>query len=152
MRGSNRLTVNDLAGTGVTGVAANLSASDGGDDGAADQVVVNGTNGDDVIQVACSAGEATVSGLAATVSVSSAQAAQDQLAIAALAGYDVVEASGLAASAIQLQADGGDGEDLLIGSSGNDTLLGGAGDDVLLGGPGQDVLVGGAGDDTLIQD
>ena len=34
-----------------------------------------------------------------------------------------------------LTADGGDGDDVLIGSAGEDILLGGAGDDVLIGGP-----------------
>ena len=38
-----------------------------------------------------------------------------------LGGDDVVEASGLAAGAIQLTADGGEGNDILIGSAGNDT-------------------------------
>jgi Ca2+-binding RTX toxin-like protein len=70
----------------------------------------------------------------------------------ALAGDDVVEASALAASAIQLKADGGDGADVLIGGAGNDTLLGGEGDDVLLGGPGVDTLDGGPGDNIIIQD
>ena len=69
----------------------------------------------------------------------------------ALAGDDVVDASGLAAGAIQLTADGGDGDDVLIGRAGNDTLLGGAGDDVLIGGPGQDILDGGPGNNILIQ-
>ena len=50
-----------------------------------------------------------------------------------------------------LTADGGDGDDVLIGSAGNDTLLGGAGDDVLIGGAGQDILDGGPGSNVLIQ-
>ena len=45
--------------------------------------------------------------------------------------------------AMQLTANGGDGNDVLIGSAGNDMLTGGAGDDVLIGGPGQDILDGG---------
>jgi Ca2+-binding RTX toxin-like protein len=62
----------------------------------------------------------------------------------------VVEASGLGAGAIQLQANGGDGDDVLIGSINNDVLRGGAGDDVLIGGGGQDVLDGGPGDNVVI--
>ena len=50
-----------------------------------------------------------------------------------------------------LTADGGDGDDVLVGSPGNDTLLGGAGDDVLVGGAGQDVLDGGPGSNVVIQ-
>ena len=66
-----------------------------------------------------------------------------------LGGDDVIEASGL--SGILLTANGGDGDDVLVGSPGNDTLLGGAGDDVLIGGGGQDVLDGGPGSNVVIQ-
>ena len=76
---------------------------------------------------------------------------RDRLTVNALAGDDVVDASGLAADAILLTADGGDGDDVLIGGAGNDTLIGGAGDDVLNGGTGQDVLDGGPGHNILIQ-
>jgi Ca2+-binding RTX toxin-like protein len=48
-------------------------------------------------------------------------------------------------------ANGGDGNDVLIGGQGNDTLNGGAGDDVLIGGGGQDVLDGGTGNNVLLQ-
>ena len=61
-------------------------------------------------------------GLAAQVNITGAEAANDRLTVNALAGDDVVEASGLAAGAIQLTADGGDGDDVLIGGAGNDTL------------------------------
>ena len=63
----------------------------------------------------------------------------------------MIEASGLAAGAILLTANGGDGNDVLIGSDGADTLLGGAGDDVIVGGLGLDVIDGGDGDDVEIQ-
>ena len=83
--------------------------------------------------------------------ITGAEAANDRLIVNALGGDDVVDASGLAAGAIQLTADGGDGDDVLIGGAGNDTLLGGAGDDVLIGGLGQDILDGGPGNNLLIQ-
>ena len=118
----------------------------------ADTVIVNGTNGDDVILVAGDASGVAVLGLAARVNITGAEAANDRLTINALAGDDVVEASGLAAGAIQFTADGGAGDDVLIGGAGNDILLGGDGDDVLLGGPGMDILDGGPGDDVEIQD
>jgi Ca2+-binding RTX toxin-like protein len=51
---------------------------------------------------------------------------------------------------MQLVADGGDGDDILIGSAGNDILHGGVGDDVLIGNGGQDVLDGGPGNNTVI--
>jgi Ca2+-binding RTX toxin-like protein len=63
----------------------------------------------------------------------------------------VIDASGLAAGAIQLTANGGDGHDVLIGGAGDDTLNGDAGDDVLIGVGGQDVLDGGPGDNIVIQ-
>jgi Ca2+-binding RTX toxin-like protein len=85
------------------------------------------------------------------VSITGAEGANDRLAVDAQAGDDVVEASGLAAGVIQFSADGGDGNDVLIGSAGIDTLTGGVGDDVLLGGPGLDVLDGGPGNNVLIQ-
>jgi Ca2+-binding RTX toxin-like protein len=66
------------------------------------------------------------------------------------AGDDVIEASGLGV-AMLLTANGGDGDDVLIGSDGNDVLHGDAGDDVLIGGAGQDILDGGPGDNILIQ-
>ena len=91
-------------------------------------------------------------GLAAQVNITGAEAANDRLTINTLGGDDVVDASGLSAGAIPLTANGGDGDDVLIGGAGNDTLNGGAGDDVLIGGPGQDVLDGGPGDNILIQD
>ena len=74
----------------------------------------------------------------------------DRVTVNALAGDDVVDASGLAASAALLTADGGDDDDVLLGGAGNDTLLGGDGDDVILGGPGADVIDGGAGDNVVI--
>jgi Ca2+-binding RTX toxin-like protein len=147
------VTINDLSGSDVTAVNLDLSGKPGTNtgDGAADTVIVNGTNGNDVILVAGSAGGVAVTGLATQVHIAGAEAANDRLIVNALGGDDVVEASGLSAGAIQLTEDGGDGNDVLIGSAGDDVLLGGAGDDVLIGGPGQDVLDGGPGDNILIQ-
>ena len=48
-----------------------------------------------------------------------------------------------------LTANGGDGDDVLIGSHGNDILNGEAGDDVLIGNGGQDMLDGGPGNNTV---
>jgi Ca2+-binding RTX toxin-like protein len=75
----------------------------------------------------------------------------DKIVINGLGGNDVIEASGVDASLIQLILDGGEGDDILVGGEGNDTLLGGNGDDVLLGGNGLDVLDGGPGDNVVIQ-
>ena len=123
----------------------------GGDDDAADNVIVNATNGDDVVTVTGAGPTAQVSGLAARVSLSGAIAGSDRLTVNALAGDDVVDASGLAANSALLTANGDDDDDVLIGGDGNDTLIGGAGDDVLIGGPGTDMLDGAPGDDVVIQ-
>jgi Ca2+-binding RTX toxin-like protein len=150
--GADRLTLNDMSGTDLSRMNADLAATAGGavGDGAQDQISVNGTNGDDVVVATGSAGTVDVLGLASTLHVAHAEAAQDQLAINGLAGDDVIEAPGLAADAIQLEAHGNDGDDVLIGGSGADRLFGEAGDDVLIGGPGVDALDGGAGSNTII--
>jgi Ca2+-binding RTX toxin-like protein len=152
--GADQLTVNDVSGTDLTTVNTDLAGAIGGTtgDGAPDQVIVNATNGDDVIVAGGAAGGASVTGLSATIGVAHAEAAQDTLTVNALGGDDVVEAPGLAADAIRLEASGGDGADVLIGGAGPDTLRGDANDDVLIGGPGLDVLDGGPGSNVVIQD
>jgi Ca2+-binding RTX toxin-like protein len=145
--GADLLTVDDLSGTDVTNVVDDL----GGNDAAADNVVVNATAGDDVATVAGSGPSAQVSGLAALVNVNGAVANSDRITVNALAGDDVIEASGLAADSALLTEDGGEGDDVLIGGQGADTLLGGPGDDVLIGGGGNDILDGGPGDNVVIQ-
>jgi Ca2+-binding RTX toxin-like protein len=152
--GSDTITVNDLSGTAVTGVNLNLAGTLGGTtgDGAADTVIVNGTNGNDAITVTGDANGVSVQGLAARVNLTGFEANLDRLTINALDGNDVVNAAGLGAGALGLTADGGAGNDMLTGGAGNDTLTGGAGDDVLIGGPGVDVLDGGAGSNVLFQD
>ena len=44
-------------------------------------------------------------------------------------------------------ADGGPGDDVLLGSGGNDLLIGGSGDDKIFAGPGNSVMDGGPGAD-----
>ena len=144
--GADNITVNDLSGTGVNQVNLDLGANDG----AADTVTINGTAGNDVITVTEHDGIITVSGLGQDINIADAGAG-DRIVINGLDGDDVITASGLHGG-IQLVANGGNGDDVLIGGSGNDTLTGGAGDDVLIGGPGQDILDGGTGNNVLIQD
>jgi Ca2+-binding RTX toxin-like protein len=148
--GADSIVVNDLSGTDVTEIDIDLAAVGGGGDGQQDAVNVAGTNGDDVAIVFGSAAGMSVLGLAAQVSILGGEAANDRLVIHALAGDDVIDASGVEAGSIGLELDGGDGDDVLIGGAGNDVLLGGAGDDVLLGNDGDDTLDGGAGDDIII--
>ena len=151
--GTDTITVNDLAGTDTTEVNVKLAATLGGTTGDAqpDNIIVNGTSGDDAITVNGDANGVTVLGLWAVVNIFTAEPALDRLTILALAGDDVVDASGLASTGIALTADGGLDNDALTGGDGNDTLLGGDGDDVLIGGPGVDILDGGLGDNIVIQ-
>jgi Ca2+-binding RTX toxin-like protein len=151
--GADNVTVHDLTGTDVSQVNVDLAspAGSGTGDGAADTVTVEGTAGDDVATVTGDASGVSVNGLHTQVNITGAEAANDRLNVNTFDGDDVVAASGLSATAIQFAADGGNGDDVLIGGAGNDTLTGGAGDDILNGGPGQDVLNGAPGDDILIQ-
>jgi Ca2+-binding RTX toxin-like protein len=146
------VTVGDLSGTDVDEVNVDLAGSGGGGDGAADSVVVKGTNGNDVVFVNGAGGAAGVLGLAARVNITNAEQANDTLTVDALAGNDIVFGGGLAASGIRLAESGGDGNDILVGGAGNDTLRGETGNDVLLGGPGEDVLDGGPGSNVVVQD
>jgi Ca2+-binding RTX toxin-like protein len=151
--GVDTIVVGDLSGTDVTEVNIDLAGTPGSGvgDGAADTITINATNGDDVVVVVGDAGGVSVVGLSAQVNIVGFEADKDTIVIKTLAGEDVVEASGLAATGIQLTANGGEGNDVLVGGDGNDTLIGEAGDDVLLGGGGVDVLDGGPGDNTVIQ-
>jgi Ca2+-binding RTX toxin-like protein len=152
--GADQVTVNDLSGTDVVEVNVNLAGTLGGSagDGQPDSVIVNATGGDDVALIVGDATGVSVLGLAAQVNITGAEGALDQLRVNGGDGDDVLEASGLAAGAIQLMLDGGDGDDILVGSAGDDVLLGGEGDDVIIGGGGNDVIDAGPGDNVVIQD
>jgi Ca2+-binding RTX toxin-like protein len=148
--GVDNVVVDDLSGTDVTEVVTDLAVNGVGD-GAADNVTVTGTNGDDVAVVTGDASGAAVVGLSAQVTLTGATAGQDRITVNALDGDDVVEASSLQATGPLLTANGGNGDDVLIGGDGPDTLNGEAGDDVLIGGPGIDILDGGPDDNVVIQ-
>ena len=146
--GSDTVTVDDLTGTGVQNVNIDLGSSTGGPDGQPDTVIVNGTAGNDVITVANNNGVVTVTGLSEVVTIKNFDA-NDTIVINGLGGDDAITASGL--TGMQLVANGGDGNDVIVGSPGHDTLTGGNGDDVLISGGGGDVLDGGPGNNVLIQ-
>ena len=149
--GADNVRSEDLSGTDMTQVDANLAAPGGVDDLAADNVIVTATNDEDVVSIVGSAGNAQALGLPARTTVSGASAATDRLTVNGLDGGDVLDASALVASAIALTLDGGLGDDVILGGAGDDTLLGGEGDDVILGGDGLDVIDGGLGDNVVIQ-
>jgi Ca2+-binding RTX toxin-like protein len=150
--GADNITVNDLAGTDVTEVDVDLTAIPGGGlgDGQSDTVTINATNGEDVIVVAGDTGGISIVGLAARVNIVGFETTLDHLVINGLDGDDVILGTALGAG-VPLTANGGYGNDILIGGAGNDSLFGGAGDDALFGGPGIDILDGGSGHNILIQ-
>jgi len=149
--GPDTITVNDLAGTDVTQVDLNLEnpLGSGVGDSLQDEVIVSGTAGNDTIVVTGGAGSVNVTGLAATVAISHAEAAHDILTVNALGGDDTVDASALQVDAIQLTVDGGIGDDLILGGRGADVLFGGDGNDFIDGNQVNDIAFMGAGDDTF---
>src|SRR5438046_8811827 len=115
--GADLVAVNDLSGTDVSSVNVDLAGTLGGatGDGQADQVIVNGTNGNDTINVSGDASGVAVSGLAAPVAIQH-QEPNDGLAVNGLGGYDAISAATLAAQAITLTLDGGAGDDTSAGA------------------------------------
>jgi Ca2+-binding RTX toxin-like protein len=151
--GADLVTVDDLTGTDVSDVNVDLAGTLGGaaGDGQADSVTVNGTNGNDTINVSGDASGVAVSGLAALVAIQH-QEPNDGLAVNGLGGNDAISAATLAAQAITLTLDGGAGDDTIAGGKGIETLLGGDGNDSIDGNGGNDVAFLGAGDDTFVWD
>jgi len=146
--GDDRVTVNDLTGTDLSEINLNLSGTvEGiGGDGQIDSVIVNGTNEADLIPILGNSGGVLVNGdflngggLAATVLIRAVEAT-DTLRINGAGGNDTIRADGLE-TLVNFSADGGDGDDVLIGGPGDDTLIGGSGLDILDGGPGNNLVV-----------
>ena len=150
--GADTITVGDLSKTGITQVNLDLSATPGSGtgDGSADHVTVNGTGGNDQIQVIGAGASVSVLGLAAQVNIIGAEGANDVLTINAGAGNDVINAQTLPAATIKLVIDGGAGNDTITGSQGADTLIGGTGNDMVIGGQGSDFADLGDGNDTFV--
>ena len=114
--GADAITVNDLTGTDLSAVNLNLAGSAGGGDGQADSVIVNGTEGNDNIQVLPTGNGTgiTVAGLHALVNITGAEGANDHLTVNALGGDDVLDASLLAANLIGLSLNGGAGNNTIL--------------------------------------
>ncbi len=144
------LTANDLSGTDLVDIDTDLAGAIGGaaGDAAADTVVVNGTNGDDIVDVFGAGTSASVLGLHTRVDIANSEGANDALVVNTLGGDDGVTASTLPAGVIKLTVDGGAGEDSLLGSQGADVFLGGGEDDFVFGDNGNDVEFLGAGADV----
>jgi Ca2+-binding RTX toxin-like protein len=105
--GTDNVTVNDLSGTDVTQTNIDLAFATGSSfsDGIADNVVVNGTSGDDNIDINGNGSGADVTGLATAVSVTHADPTEDTLSVNTLAGTDLVTTTGVA-GLIQVLIDG----------------------------------------------
>ena len=146
--GADTVTVNDLTGTDTNLVAIDLAASGTTTgDGQPDQVITNGTAGDDTITIARSGSVITVNGLAAKVTVAHAEGANDTLTVNGLGGNDTIDVRRRAVPAISnLVLNGGDGNDIITGSNGNDVIDGGRGTDVAFMGKGDDEFVWNPGD------
>ena len=103
--GIDTLTVNDTAGTDLDLILADLSAlGDGGaGDGSDDDVIVNGTGGNDTFSVAAVGGgvDVTRAGTAGTRIVGS-EAANDTLTVNGLVGNDAINVGAGVAALIQV--------------------------------------------------
>ena len=90
--GEDAVTIDNLAASAVRTVSVNLAASlvAAAGDGEADSVSVRATAGNDDIDIRPVRGRAVASGLAATVSIFSPEAADDSLIVNTLGGEDRV--------------------------------------------------------------
>jgi hypothetical protein len=101
--GSDGLRVDDLTGTGVTDVVADLAAGTGEPDLSPDTVLVKGTAGDDTIQLSGGIPAVSAIGLSASVTVLHADPTLDLLKIDTLTGVDTVDQSALTAGTIGVE-------------------------------------------------
>lgn len=164
------LTINGTAGPDTINIATNAGALEISGLSALvrvlnaeptnDVVVVNGLGGDlvnvngsadaDVMTLTPSptAGYArvVVAGFPASVDVSNVVT----LSINGLGGPDTISGSGnVAALGIPIRMDGGDGDDIIVGSNAAEVLIGGPGDDFVDGNQGNDLVFLGQGNDTF---
>ena len=132
-------------------------------------LIINGTEGNDVIRVEELAGgviRVTKNGVLSQQTIQADRQVQvfglggnDQIFLTGLirpvlvdggGGNDWIDARGVTSSFTSMDLRGGDGADTLIGGAGHDRLDGGIGDDLLVGGAGHDELLGGNGNDFLV--
>jgi Ca2+-binding RTX toxin-like protein len=144
--GADSVTVNDLTGTDLNHIELALRGPNGGVDGEADSITINGTQGADNIFVNGNVGGLSVTGLAATVTIFDEDPTLDSLTVNGQAGNDVINAQSLRENTILFTILGGDGDDTITGSDGNDTIFGGRGTDVAFMGKGDDTFVWNPGD------
>ena len=147
--GADTITVNDLTGTGVTQVESTWRhARQRHGDGQADTVIVNGTAGADTISGRRQrASRSSSTGLAATGD-DHGRRSRHRLARQSTPSPATTPSTPPRSrpAVISLTLNGGDGDDLLIGSAGNDLIIGGRGNDVAFMGAGDDTFVWNPGD------
>src|SRR5262245_40431836 len=161
--GIDVVTVNDLAATDVDRLNVDLAAAGGGGDGAVDQVIANGTAGDDAVDVrGDGSGGVIVTGLAATIDVLHPEAT-DQVVVKGLAGSNSTNVDGT--NGPDTLGLGGDATGVLVSglpatvsvpttASDQVSVNGLGGDDIISGGgqqaqPARLTLDGGSGDDEI---
>lgn len=117
-------------------------------------LVVNGTDGDDRIQLAPADGAVHVyfSGV-----WKGAFSPTGRIVIFGYAGNDWIHLAGAVTNHAWLYGDDGsdslnvgNGGGVVFGGGGNDQILGGSGRDVMIGGDGGDRVIGNAGDDIIV--
>jgi Ca2+-binding RTX toxin-like protein len=118
--GADVIVVNDTTGTELQRTEADFSVNGAGD-GAADQMVARGGDGDDSVTVG---GAGVVTGLGGEVRALNGEPGLDTVNVATLGGADTITSGLGLASPLEVNADGGDGPDTLhyAGTAGDDTL------------------------------
>jgi len=117
-------------------------------EGGNDTIEVNGANGPEVFTVTANGTRVRFDRLD-PAPFSLDIGTSENLILNANDGDDSFSATGNLAALIAITADGGPGEDTLMGSNGIDVLIGGDDDDFIDGQQGNDVVFLGAGDDTF---
>jgi hypothetical protein len=107
--GTDTVTVNDMTGTDFRQADIDLSGPNGGGDGAADVVTVNGTENADRIKVEAHNSEVNVKGLQTETHIKGAEPI-DKLQINALGGADSVKVDDAAKAIMAVSVDFGSGQ------------------------------------------
>ncbi len=110
--GADQITVNDMTGTDMDEADIDLSATGNGGagDGAADVVTVNGSNGDDLVNVVGNGTQVDVSGLQPETRIAGSEVALDLLQVKTLDGNDRVTVDPSATALIGVTTDLGAGQ------------------------------------------
>jgi hypothetical protein len=109
LRSADTITVDHLSGTDLKNANVDLSGFDRNGDGAADTVIVNGSDKKDNVSVTRSGSQVLTSGLAAQTTIVGSEPANDTLRINTLGGDDratvAPDVSDLITTVVDLGAD-----------------------------------------------